>query len=77
MVLILLSIIFAATAVAIPRIRHRIAFLSLTLSGGAREDSALPKERTEQSTFAGPMRQFLIVVLPDGKMVNPMVADRF
>ena len=76
MVLILLSIIVAAIAVAIS-MRHHISFGSLPGSEIAREDIAMPKEHTEQSRITGPMRQFLVVVLPDGKVVNPMVADRF
>ena len=37
----------------------------------------MASERVEQSSFAGSMKQFLVVVLSDGKVVNPMVATAF
>jgi hypothetical protein len=40
-------------------------------------DIAMESERVEQASFAGPMKPFLVVVLPNGKVVNPMVAERF
>ena len=68
MVLILLPIIVAAIAVTIS--------MALAGSGIAREDIAIGKERSEQPTITSPTKQFLVVVLPDGKVVNPLVADR-
>jgi hypothetical protein len=76
MVLILLSMIVAAIAVTISMRRHD-PFGSRAGLEVAREDIAMPKKHTEQSRITTPMRQFLVVVLPDGKVVNPMVADRF
>jgi hypothetical protein len=69
MVLILFSIIVAAIAVAISMVPAG--------SGIVREDIAIGKKRSEQRTITNPTKQFLVVVLPDGKVVNPMVADRF
>jgi hypothetical protein len=76
MVLFLLSVIVAAI-VAIPRIRHHIPFGSFTRSGIAREDISTARKAAEQSRIAGPMKKFLVVVLPDGKIVTPRVADQF
>jgi hypothetical protein len=73
MVLILLSLIVAAILVAISMMRHRISFGSFARSGIAREDIAVARERPEQSSA---MKQFLIVVLPDGRVVNPSLADQ-
>ena len=73
MFLILLSIILAAITVAISMIRRRISCGRLAGSGIAREDVAIAKGRAEQFS---PMKQFLVVVLPDGKVVYPRVADR-
>jgi hypothetical protein len=64
-VFILLSVTLAGIVVAIPRVRHRIWF------GG---DLFSARERTEQSRFAGPVKPFLVVVLPDGTIVTPRVA---
>jgi hypothetical protein len=75
MVLILLSIIFAAIAVAISMIHS--SFGISAGSGIAREDIAIGKERSEQPTNTPQTKQFLVVVLPDGKVVNQMVTDRF
>jgi hypothetical protein len=76
MVLILLSLIVAAIAVAISIFRHHIAFGSLIRPEIARGDFSIARERTEQSRVASPLKQFLVVVLPDGKVVTPRVADR-
>ena len=73
MVLILLSIIVAAIAVAIS-IFH-FSFGSLTGSGIGKQ--SIVREGSDQPAMAGPKKQFLVVVLPDGKVVNPMAADRF
>jgi hypothetical protein len=72
MVLFLTSVIVAAIVVAISMIRHLIAFGSSTRAEIARENA---KELAEQSRVTGPMKQFLVVVLPDGRVVNPRVAD--
>jgi hypothetical protein len=36
----------------------------------AREEFPVASELLRQSKFAGPMKQFLVVVLPDGKIVT-------
>ncbi len=64
MVLALLFITLAAIVVAISMMRRRISFGSLIRSGIAREGA-------EHSRIAGPTRQFLVVVLLDGKIVYP------
>jgi hypothetical protein len=74
MVLILISAILAAIVVAISMIHS--SFGSLAGSGIVRE-IARAREQAEQPAIASPARQFLVVVLPDGKVVNPLVADRF
>jgi hypothetical protein len=71
MFLILLSIILAAIAVAISMIQRRISCGRLPDSGIAREDNAIAKGRQ-----FNPMKLFLVVVLPDGKVVYPRVADQ-
>jgi hypothetical protein len=73
MFLILLSIILAALAVAISMIRRLISRGDLAASGIAIEEIAMAKACTEQFS---PMKQFLVVVLPDGKVVYPRVPDR-
>ena len=73
MVLILLSAVFAA----ISMIRHHIVFGSSTRVEIARENAATEKERSEQPTITSPTKRFFVVVLPDGRIVNPMVANRF
>ena len=73
MVLILLSIIIAAIAVAISMIHF--SFGSLSGSGIAKE--SIVREGAEQPAIAGPTKRFLVVVLPDGKIVNPIAAERF
>jgi hypothetical protein len=75
MVLILLSIIFAAIAVAISMIRQYISFGSLARSGIANEDIADDNAQSNRG-LPGPMKQFLIVVLPDGTIVTPRVAGQ-
>ena len=74
MFLILLSIILAAIAVAISMIRRLIISRgNLADSGIAREEIAVAKACAEQFS---PMKRFLVVVLPDGKVVYPRVTDR-
>jgi hypothetical protein len=77
MVLILLSIILAAIAIAISMTRCHRSIGSLAGSGIVKGSSSIVKEGAEPSWSAGQTRQFLVVVLPDGKVVNPMAADRF
>jgi hypothetical protein len=77
MVLILLSIIFAAIAIAISMTRCHSSIGSLAGSGIAKESFSIVREGAEQPTIASPTKHFLIVVLPDGKVVNPMVPERF
>jgi hypothetical protein len=76
MVLILTSVILAAIVVAISIIRYHVSFGSFTGSGIAREDIAISGERAKQSKIAGPVKRFLIVVLPDGKVVSPGIAEQ-
>jgi hypothetical protein len=76
MALILLSVLVAAILFAIPKIRNRIASEGCTRSGVVRKDSSITKEHVEQSRIAGSMKKFFVVVLPDGTIVNPRVADR-
>lgn len=76
MVLFLLSLIVATILVAIPRIRNHIAFGSITGSGIVKNGFSIAKERVEQSRIAGPVKRFLVVVLPDGKVVNPRLAEQ-
>ena len=73
MVLILTSIIVAAIVAAISMIRHHIAFGISTRAEIARENA---KELAEQSRATRPIKQFLVVVLPDGKVVNPRLAEQ-
>jgi hypothetical protein len=68
MVLVILSI-FAATAVALSIIRHPLQLGKLPGLGVVRDDITATRERTEQSAITSPLRQFLVVVLPDGKIV--------
>jgi hypothetical protein len=72
----LLSQIVAAIVVAVSKIRSRDPFGSFTRSEIVRGDFPVARERGEQSTVAGPMNQFLIVVLPDGTIVTPRVAGQ-
>jgi hypothetical protein len=70
MVLILLSIISATAALAFSiMIRRPISLGNLTGSRVDREDIAIARKFAEQSPIGGPLRQFLVVVLPDGKVV--------
>jgi hypothetical protein len=73
MFLLLLSIILAAIAVAISMIRRLISRGNLADTGICREEIAIAKAAAEQFS---PMKQFLVVVLPDGKVVYPKVADQ-
>jgi hypothetical protein len=75
MVLILLSIIVAAIAVTISVTPRHSPFGGFTRSGIVREEIAKARERAEQPATADRTKQFLVVVLPDGKIVNPVLAD--
>jgi hypothetical protein len=75
MVLFVLSVIVAAIVVAISQIRRYISFGSLTRSEIARGDFSIAKGRSEKLRVAGTVKQFLVVVLPDGRVVNPRVAE--
>jgi hypothetical protein len=76
MVLILISVTAGAMLVAILIIRQYLPFGNYARDGIAREDLAIARERTEQAKVTIPARQFLVVVLPDGKVVNPRVGDQ-
>jgi hypothetical protein len=76
MVLLLLSVILTAIAVAISIFRHHISVGSLNRSGIAKEDSSVAQKRAGQSRIAGPMKKFSVVVLPDGTIVTPRVAGQ-
>jgi hypothetical protein len=70
-VFFLLALIIVAIAVAISIFRHNISLGS----GIGREDSCIASERAEQSRISGSMKKFLVVVLPDGTIVTPRVAE--
>lgn len=70
MVLILLSVVVVAVVVATAIFRHLISFGSFTHSGIPRENIATARARDEQTRIAGSMKQFLVVVLPDGRVVT-------
>jgi hypothetical protein len=76
MIFFLLSVIVAAILVTSPSIRNCIVSGGWTRSGIAREDFSIARGRTEQSRFAGPVKPFLVVVLPDGTIVTPTVAGQ-
>jgi hypothetical protein len=67
----LLALIIVAIAVAISIFRHNISLGS----GIGREDSCIASERAGQSRISGSMKKFLVVVLPDGTIVTPRVAE--
>jgi hypothetical protein len=73
MVLVLFSIILAAIAVAISMIHYSFG----GLAGSKIAKKSIVREGTEQPAIGDRTKQFLVVVLPDGKIVNPMAADRF
>jgi hypothetical protein len=77
MVALLLAVIVAALIAAIPIIRQRIKL-------GVYARSALPSgefpvagKPAGISRNPSPMKQFLVVILPDGTVVNPIGADQF
>jgi hypothetical protein len=76
MALILLSLIVAAIVVASSMIRHRISFGSLIRSVIAKEDFSITGKSAERAATPGPLKPFLVVVLPDGTIVTPRVAGQ-
>jgi hypothetical protein len=76
MVLILLFVTAAAIIVATSIIRQYLPFGNYAQNGIAREDPVIATERTGQSKVTIPTKQFLVVVLPDGKVVNPRVGNQ-
>jgi hypothetical protein len=77
MFLFLLSLIIAAILVANPRIRNRTAPGAWTRSGIVTRGFPIAKGRAEQWQNTNPMKQFLVVVLPDGTIVTPRALGRF
>jgi hypothetical protein len=77
MVLILLFAIVAAILVAFPRTRNRIGFGGWTRFGTARENIPIARKHAEKSKVAGPIKQFFVVVLPDGTIATPRVAGQW
>jgi hypothetical protein len=70
MVFLLLSVVIAMIVVAIPKLRHRIAFGGLARSEIFREDLSIARVRAELSATPGPSKPFLVVILPDGTIVT-------
>jgi hypothetical protein len=73
MVLILLSIIVAAIAVAISMVHSSFG----GLAGSVTTKESIVRQGAEQAAIGGPTKQFLVVVLPDGKIVSSIVSERF
>jgi hypothetical protein len=70
MALIPLSIIFATFAVAFSMMIRRLTSLGILRGSRVdRKDIARTRTFAEQSPIASPLGQFLVVVLPDGKVV--------
>jgi hypothetical protein len=61
---------------AISMIRHMITFDTLVRSGIAREDFAARGESAEKMATLSPLEPFLVVVLPDGRIVAQSVAGQ-
>jgi hypothetical protein len=76
MIFLLLSVVTAMIFVVIRKVRHRLPVGSLTHSEISREDLSITKVRAEQSSLTDPMKQFMVVVLPDGMIVTPKVTAR-
>jgi hypothetical protein len=72
MVLILLSIIVAAIAVAILMIHSSFG----SLSGSVIAKESIVREGAGLPAIAGPTKQFLVVVLPDGRIIAERVAGK-
>jgi hypothetical protein len=75
MVLVLLSVFLSAIVIAIPAIRHHLSSVNWTRAGMAREEFSVASQLVRQSRVAGPMKQFLVVVLPDGKIVTTTLGE--
>ncbi len=75
MVLVLLSVFLSAIVIAISTIRHHLLFGSLTRSGIASGEFSAASQLAQQSRIAGPMKQFLVVVLPDGRIVTTTLGE--
>ena len=76
MVLFLIFVTVAAIVVAIPSIRNCIVPRRFSHSRIARGGFSIATGRAVQSSVAGPVKQFLIVVLPDGTVITPRVAGQ-
>jgi hypothetical protein len=78
MVLILLSLIVtvAMIAVAISMMRHRSSSGSLTGSGNTKKEFCISGEVAGQSATPSLLKPFLVVALPDGRIVTPTVAGQ-
>ena len=63
-------------AKTVVKFRHYVSFGSFTHYGIAKKNIATERVRAEQSRTISPMKRFLVVVLPDGRVVNPRVADQ-
>jgi hypothetical protein len=74
MVLIHFFIIAAAIAVSVSVARGYSSFGG-SLDSGVTREALLCQRNTPDNRR--PVKQFLVVVLPDGKVVNPIVAHRF
>jgi hypothetical protein len=72
MALILLSLIVTVTmtVVAISMMRNRISSGSLIRAGITKADSSVTGESAGRSVRRGPLKPFLVVVLPDGSIVT-------
>jgi hypothetical protein len=71
------TILIGVTIVfAIPMMRHRTSFGSLIRSVIAKEDFSITGKSAEQAATPGPLKPFLVVVLPDGTIVTPRVAGQ-
>jgi hypothetical protein len=78
MILVLRSVIVAVTmiVVAISMMRHRISSGSLIRIGIGKEGFSMKGEIAELSAARNPLKAFLIVALPDGRIVTPTVAGQ-
>jgi hypothetical protein len=76
MVFLLFSLVGAAIAVAILLFRQNLSAGSLIRSGITKGDFPIAREGAARSSVAGSLQQFLVVVLPDGKIVTPNATDR-
>ena len=78
MVFLLLSLIVAVTmiAISISMMRQRISSGTLIRAGIAKEYFSVAGERVKQSVTPGPLKPFLVVVLPDGTIVTSRAAGQ-